>query len=342
MLIIKNVLLNEVSKDNKMKLTHFKGINNYHPLRTQHALFNFLMLSQQAFNQALITAVNENPLLEIEEVYLDNVIVPTKIDHPEEDNNTLDEYIILNTIYFNQPPNYFTAMDMDFLTDLWDGSIQSGRAKTKAPDIIADYEGNQWTFSMHESCSKIIIHQENLKTLFHHRHRPRIRYYLKEKMLLAKQLFKKIELRNKILTLITQLALKNQTDFIKGYGSIITPIPLKNLAKLMDIPEKNLCKIIANKTLQTPRGNFPLSLFFKMSASRQHTLMGNKKRIFRLIHDIIARESPRKPLSDQQIANKLKKDYELNIARRTISQYREHLGILSSKLRNKISLHDAK
>jgi len=49
---------------------------------------------------------------------------------------------------------------------------------------------------------------------------------------------------------------------------------------------------------------------------------------------MIAAEDPKKPLSDQKIADELKK-VGLRIARRTVAKYREMLGIPPSSKRKK-------
>ncbi len=50
---------------------------------------------------------------------------------------------------------------------------------------------------------------------------------------------------------------------------------------------------------------------------------------------VIAQEDPRRPYSDQQLAGMLK-DSDINIARRTVTKYREMLGILPSSKRKRI------
>jgi RNA polymerase sigma-54 factor len=47
---------------------------------------------------------------------------------------------------------------------------------------------------------------------------------------------------------------------------------------------------------------------------------------------LIESENPRKPYSDQEIANVFKQQ-GISIARRTVTKYREKLGILSSSRR---------
>ena len=53
------------------------------------------------------------------------------------------------------------------------------------------------------------------------------------------------------------------------------------------------------------------------------------------IKDLIAKEDVKNPLSDQKIAEMLKKD-GVDIARRTVAKYREMLRILPSSQRKKI------
>ncbi|MBE0617123.1 MAG: RNA polymerase sigma-54 factor, partial [Proteobacteria bacterium] len=48
------------------------------------------------------------------------------------------------------------------------------------------------------------------------------------------------------------------------------------------------------------------------------------------IREIVAKEDTRSPLSDLQIAGILSKEFGLKIARRTVSKYRESLGVLPS------------
>ena len=50
------------------------------------------------------------------------------------------------------------------------------------------------------------------------------------------------------------------------------------------------------------------------------------------IQDLISREEPKKPLSDDALA-KLLAGRGLKVARRTVAKYREQVGILPSHLR---------
>ena len=53
------------------------------------------------------------------------------------------------------------------------------------------------------------------------------------------------------------------------------------------------------------------------------------------IKEIVSKEDPKKPLSDQKIVQLLKEN-DIHIARRTVTKYREMLGIGSSTERKRL------
>ena len=54
------------------------------------------------------------------------------------------------------------------------------------------------------------------------------------------------------------------------------------------------------------------------------------------IKGMVADEDQQKPLSDQAIADALKKEEGIRIARRTVAKYREAMGILPSSQRKQM------
>ena len=89
------------------------------------------------------------------------------------------------------------------------------------------------------------------------------------------------------------------------------------------------------KYMQTPQGLFELKYFFNSGLS---TSGGGEdvssESVKSRIKDIIDREDPKKPLSDQRIAEILSGE-TVNIARRTVSKYREMMRIGSSSERRR-------
>jgi RNA polymerase sigma-54 factor len=96
--------------------------------------------------------------------------------------------------------------------------------------------------------------------------------------------------------------------------------------------ESTVSRVTTNKYVQTPRGVFELKFFFSSSLGTQDGSEISAKSAKDKIRRIIEQEESHNPLSDQKIADILKKD-GLNIARRTVAKYREQLSLLPARMR---------
>ncbi len=86
--------------------------------------------------------------------------------------------------------------------------------------------------------------------------------------------------------------------------------------------------------MQTPQGLFELKYFFNSGLSTSGGEDVSSESVKNRIRDIIDKENPAKPLSDQKIAEMLS-DATVNIARRTVTKYREMMRIGSSSDRRR-------
>ena len=89
------------------------------------------------------------------------------------------------------------------------------------------------------------------------------------------------------------------------------------------------------KFVQTPRGVLPLKFFFSSGLSTTDGEDVSARGIKDQIQKLVQGEDPKNPLSDQKIAEMLS-DSSIQIARRTVTKYREALRILSSTRRKEI------
>ena len=97
-----------------------------------------------------------------------------------------------------------------------------------------------------------------------------------------------------------------------------------------------MSRVTTNKYVQTPRGVYELKYFFSSSLSTEDGDEVSAKSAKMRIKAIIDKEDTRRPLSDQKIADILKKD-GLIIARRTVAKYREQLNILPARFRRRVA-----
>jgi len=104
------------------------------------------------------------------------------------------------------------------------------------------------------------------------------------------------------------------------------------VASKINMHESTVSRVTTNKYVQTPRGVYELKFFFSSALGTQSGEEVSAKSAKLNIKNIIEKEDPKKPLSDQKIADILEKD-GLIIARRTVAKYREQLGILPARHR---------
>jgi RNA polymerase sigma-54 factor len=98
--------------------------------------------------------------------------------------------------------------------------------------------------------------------------------------------------------------------------------------------ESTVSRVVNHKYMHTPRGVFEMRFFFHsgLGSNRADAVssLTVKERIGRMIAD----EDPNKPLSDQTIAETLRRE-GVDIARRTVAKYRKELKIASSTQRKR-------
>jgi len=159
--------------------------------------------------------------------------------------------------------------------------------------------------------------------------------FLDEKLRSAIWLLKSLEQRNKTIYRVTENILKFQEEFFRKGIKYLKPLNLRDIASELGMHESTISRVTSNKYMQCPQGLFDFKFFF---SSAVPTVDGNvSSTIVRdTIKQLIAKEDPNTPLSDEDLANALK-NLNIRIARRTIAKYRETLKIPSYRRRKKWS-----
>ena len=111
---------------------------------------------------------------------------------------------------------------------------------------------------------------------------------------------------------------------------------LKDVANDIGMHESTISRVTTNKFVHTPVGIFELKYFFNSSigASDGGDALASEA-VKEKIRQIVSKEDPKNPFSDQKLVELLCKD-NIDIARRTVAKYREMLNILSSGKRKKV------
>lgn len=165
---------------------------------------------------------------------------------------------------------------------------------------------------------------------------PKDREFILEKFRNATNFIKSIEQRGSTLRRIGEFILSKQMAFFERDEELV-PMVLKDVAVALERNESTISRAINNKFIETPVGVFPIKFFFSQGIPG-NPLTGEpdgqvaSRSIKEEIQRLIDAENKSSPLSDQEIQNHFKAR-QMNIARRTISKYRQALKILPSNLR---------
>ncbi|MCX8044298.1 MAG: RNA polymerase factor sigma-54 [Desulfobacterota bacterium] len=160
------------------------------------------------------------------------------------------------------------------------------------------------------------------------------RDYIQEKLRSAVWLIKSVYHRRTTIINVMKSIIKFQREFFdKGIG-YLKPLVLRDVAEDVGMHESNISRITTNKYVLTPHGIFELKYFFNSGLTADDGETIASESVKNKIRELIAAENPYKPLSDQEIVKALKQQ-GINIARRTVTKYREMLGILSSSKRKR-------
>jgi len=156
--------------------------------------------------------------------------------------------------------------------------------------------------------------------------------YIQDKMRSAVWLIKSVHQRQRTVYRVVECIVRFQREFLDQGLKYLKPLVLKDVAAEIGVHESTVSRVTSNKYVQTPRGIFELKYFFSNGMASGAGEEVAVEYIKEKVRKIIEAEDSKHPLSDAQIAEKLKEG-GIVVARRTATKYREALGFLSSSRR---------
>ncbi len=204
------------------------------------------------------------------------------------------------------------------------------------PDVYIFQINNEWVVSLNEDGLPTLrvsrFYQEMLDAK---QTKDADKDYIRKKMGDAEWLISSIQRRQQTIYKVAQCILNRQKNFFEHGVSQLRPMVLRDVADDIEVSESTISRTTKNKYVHTPRGIFELKYFFNSSVSRSDGSDLASESVKRMIADLVGREDPKKPLSDQKIVDYLESK-SIQLARRTVAKYREQLGILPSSKRKKL------
>lgn len=157
--------------------------------------------------------------------------------------------------------------------------------------------------------------------------------YVQEKLNSALWLIKSIQNRQRTIVKVSKAIVRQQQEFFKKGPQFLKPMVLKDVANEIGMHESTVSRVTTNKYMHTPIGLFELKYFFNTGVGGKNGGVDISSEVLKLkIKALVENENPKRPLSDQKLAELLSRD-GVEVARRTIAKYREILDIPSSAKR---------
>ncbi len=159
--------------------------------------------------------------------------------------------------------------------------------------------------------------------------------YIQEKLKSAVWLIKSIHQRQRTIFKVTDSIVKHQREFFEKGAGFLKPMVLRDIANDIGMHESTVSRVTTAKYVHTPQGIYELKYFFNsgISSSDGGEELASESVKLKL-KEIVSKEDPKKPYSDQKLVELLRKE-GIEIARRTVAKYRDVLRILPSSQRKK-------
>jgi RNA polymerase sigma-54 factor len=205
------------------------------------------------------------------------------------------------------------------------------------PDIIVDYDeqGDGYTVRLARGSSpRLRISSMYRRLLETSKNDRQARDFIKKNIEAASAIIDAVHYRRQRLLEVAKIVVQRQREFLDSGPSALKVLRMNDLADELHCDPSTISRTVAEKYMQTPRGIYPLRMFFTggtETATGQSTSWDSVKA---RVKEIIDNEDKLNPLSDGDIAKMVQAE-GIKISRRTIVKYREQLRIPTARQRVK-------
>ena len=203
------------------------------------------------------------------------------------------------------------------------------------PDIIMEnYDENFHITINDSSLPELIISNDYKKMLIKNKDKKVVKF-VQNKLESAQWFIDALKQRHQTLLLIMNAIVKRQSDFFNETKKILKPMILKNIAEDINMDISTISRMTNGKYVQLSYGIFELKYFFSEGIKKKTGELVSNKMVKKLLKEIINEENKQNPFGDEKLTIILNKK-GFNIARRTVTKYRESLKIPVGRLRKEL------
>jgi RNA polymerase sigma-54 factor len=216
-------------------------------------------------------------------------------------------------------------------------AFATGASDGIVPDVsVRPASDGSWAIELNsEAMPRLLVNQSYFATVSSRAANQAEKDFLSECLQSANWLTRSLDQRARTILKVATEIVRQQDAFLLHGIRHLRPLNLRMVADAIGMHESTVSRVTANKYMMTPRGVFELRYFFTVAiASAEGGDAHSSEAVRDRIRELIEAEKPQDVLSDDAIAEILKKD-GVDIARRTVAKYREGMNIPSSVRRRR-------
>jgi len=207
-------------------------------------------------------------------------------------------------------------------------------AETIHPDVVVEeIEGRFEVRLTREGIPELTISSIYRRMLQEAKRGDAVRKWIKQRLESARWFIDAVAQRQNTLERIAKTIFARQMEFLRRGVKGLQPLRMLEVAEATGVHISTVSRAVAGKYAQTPHGIFPLRFFFSGGTAQASGGMASQASIQQRIKELVEKEDPRDPLSDDRLADLLREREGITIARRTITKYRKALGLPASSQR---------
>jgi len=157
--------------------------------------------------------------------------------------------------------------------------------------------------------------------------------FLREKRGEALTLIHSLEMRYHAIERLLDYLMAEQGEFFVKGPRFLHPLSMKTAAEALNVSPSTITRCVQGKYIEAPWGIVPIRRLFSTAAGGAAVC---PEHIQAWLTQWIRQEDPAAPLSDELLAGQLK-ELGIDISRRTVTKYREQLGIAGQRERRRCS-----
>ncbi len=217
-------------------------------------------------------------------------------------------------------------------------AFDTGPVESVVPDVfVRRGPDGGWQIELNsEVLPRVLVNRVYYASVTSKARGPGEKSFLSDCLATANWLTKSLDQRAQTIIKVAAEIVRQQDGFLTHGIAHLKPMTLKMVAETIEMHESTVSRVTSNKYLATPRGLFEMKYFFTTAiASSDGGSDHSAEAVRHRIRQLIDAEPVAAVLSDDTIAEILKKEQGIDVARRTVAKYREGMNIPSSVIRRR-------